>query len=266
MKCKFYKLQALGNDYVYFENFSEEIPIEKIIKKTPQISERRFGVGSDGLILVLRSDKADAKMRIFNLDGSEAEMCGNGLRSSIRLINILSLVDKKKLQVETLAGMMEGEVLENNQVRVKLAFPPRISESSEKVQTKEREFDFWRVDVGNPHAVIEVDQVADFPVQKYGQPIENDLNLFPQRTNVEFIEHLRDGEINMRVWERGSGETLACGTGAAASAAVHRKLKGGSVDQVLVHLKGGDLNFAWQRGEFFMEGPAELAFVGEIDL
>ena len=266
MKYRFHKLQALGNDYVYFENFSQELPIEKIIEKTPQISERRFGVGSDGVILVLQSNEADAQMRIFNADGSEAEMCGNGLRSSIRLLKALSLVKKDKLKVDTLSGIMEGEVRENGQIKVKLAFPPRVEAKTEKANSEDEEFDFFRVDVGNPHAVIEVEKTQNFPVEKYGRPIENNLSLFPERTNVEFIEHLKEGEINMRVWERGSGETLACGTGAAASAAVHRKIKGENIDHVLVHLRGGDLSFSWKGEEFFMEGPAEFAFSGEVEI
>jgi len=265
MKTKFYKLTALGNDYVYFENFSQNLDINKIIKKTDFISNRRFGIGGDGTILVLKSDSYDAKMRIFNADKSEAEMCGNGLRSVIKLLNILN-PQKKIFSVETMAGIMKGEIKEKGIIKIKLASEPNISDKIEKVFSVDKEFDFYRANIGNPHAIIFVNNVQNFDVQKYGKPIENNLKLFKNRTNIEFIKEIEKGIVEMRVWERGSRETLACGTGAACVAGVYKKVCAKNLNKIKIRLLGGDLDFEWKDEKFFMYGSANYVFEGVIDI
>lgn len=264
MNLEFHKLTGTGNDYVYFVGLNAMLPEKDIISKVSAISDRRFGVGGDGVILILPSDKADVKLRIFNIDGSEAEICGNGVRSVMRLLNTFD-PNKKQFSVETKAGTVTGEIFEND-IRVKMFSPPQVNPTPEHVESNGQQFTFHRVNVGNPHAVIKILGVKDFHVQKYGQPIENNLKLFPERTNVEFYEEVASGEVRMRVWERGSGETLACGTGAAAAAAVYRFAHDNQFNDVTVDLLGGKLNFKWIDGDFYMTGSTKYLFSGKLDL
>jgi len=266
---KFYKMHGLGNDYAYFDCISEKLDVNKIISKTVKLSDRHFGIGSDGAILLLPSDKADIRMRMFNsFDGSEAEMCGNGLRCTSRLAYKLGIVGKK-FKVETIPGIFEVEIIEDalNSVKIKMAFPPKVNAEMEEVKSADRGFNFYRVSVGNPHAVIHInDAVKDFDVEKYGKPVENNLGLFPERTNTEFYEVEAEDILNMRVWERGSGETLACGTGACATAAAYRHSIGNSINKVTVKMRGGPLTLMWEGGDFYMQGGTSFVYTGEIDL
>ncbi|MFH1654525.1 MAG: diaminopimelate epimerase [Pseudomonadota bacterium] len=264
MNIEFHKLTGIGNDYVYFEGLKTKLPEAEIISKVSVISDRRFGIGGDGVILVLPSKKADARMRIFNMDGSEAEICGNGVRSVMRLLNTLD-PKKNKISVETNAGIVTGEIL-GDDIRAKLFSPPQINSTNENIESNGQSFTFHRVNVGNPHAVIKILDIKNFNVRKYGEPIENNLKLFPERTNVEFYEEVAAGEIRMRVWERGSGETLACGTGAAAAAAVYRFTNNNRFNDVKVDLLGGRLIFNWTDSDFYMTGPAKYLFSGKLDL
>ncbi len=226
---KFTKMHGLGNDYVYIDAIHQLIENEKGLAKF--VSDRHFGIGSDGLILICKSDNADFKMRMFNSDGSEAEMCGNGIRCVGKFVYDKGLTDKTEVTIETLAGIKtlqlnakEGKV---ETVRVDMGEPILAPEKipvmaieepvkSLKVRGMGQEFLLTCVSVGNPHAVTVVEDVKNFDVEKYGKILEV-ASVFPNKTNVEFIEIVDKQHIKMRVWERGSGETLACGTGACAS-------------------------------------------------
>jgi len=263
MKIPFTKMTGIGNDYVYIDAITHSIPKDEIIKIIPAVSERRFGIGSDGVIFIMPSSKADARMEMYNADASRAEMCGNGLRCVIQYC-LDRLFDKKEVIIETDAGLAKGWQTENHDVCVEMFGEAKISEKTESVTSCNQKFSFTRVDVGNPHAVIEHKDIQDIPLAQWGPPIENNLELFPKRTNTEFFEEIEPGHVSMRVWERGSGETWACGTGAAAVASVYRKKTGCS--RVRVTLLGGDLVFDWKDGKFFMTGPATFVADGTFDL
>ncbi|MDD4520129.1 MAG: diaminopimelate epimerase [Alphaproteobacteria bacterium] len=261
---KFYKMHGAGNDYVYIDGVSEKIDFEKCVSKVKVLSARRFGIGSDGVIFLLPSQKADLRMRMYNgEDGTEAEMCGNGIRCVMKLAFLLGLLPRKAV-IETLPGLIEGEVLDDENVKVKMFFPPKVSLEKEHVSSADKEFSFTRVNIGNPHAVIKEENISSFEVEKYGRPIENNLSLFPERTNVEFYEMLSKNKARMRVWERGSGETWACGTGASATAGVIHQETG--LDEIEVEMRGGTLSFFFDGDDFYMQGPAKLVYVGEVDL
>lgn len=241
-----------------------------------RICDRRFGVGSDGLIFLLPSDVADIKMRMFNPDGSEAEMCGNGIRCLARLAYEEGLVQRTVIRVETLAGIVVPElILEGDKVsrvRVDMGEPkllrseiPMLGEGEKALETPlEVEGEIWEatcLSMGNPHCVIFVPRIEEAPVSKLGPKLEHHP-LFPQRTNVEFIQIQNPREIKMRVWERGAGETLACGSGACA-AAVASALTGRTEREVVVHLPAGDLHIDWAaNNHVFMSGPATRVFEG----
>jgi len=274
---KFTKMHGAGNDYVYVDGFSENIADP--VKLARAVSDRHFGIGGDGLILILPSDRADVRMRIFNADGSEAEMCGNGLRCVAKYAHDHGLVQGRSLTVETGAGLLPVEMFINaagwvDRVRVNMGRPrltraeiPMTGSADERVidfglTVLDRTFRISCVSMGNPHCVIFVDDVNAFPVATYGPAIENHP-LFPRRTNVEFVEVLSAQEVRQRTWERGAGETLACGTGASA-VTVAGLLTGRTGKQLLNHLPGGDLEMAWDgAGEVFMTGPAIEVFTGE---
>lgn len=227
---KFVKMQGLGNDYVYIDAIHQTIENESSLAQF--VSNRHFGIGSDGLILIRESKVADFKMRMFNSDGSEAEMCGNGIRCVGKFVYDKGLTDKTTVTIETLAGIKTLKLnVENGQVqtvRVDMGEPilapekiPVIAKEEPvknlKVKVASKEFNFTCVSMGNPHAITVVDNVKNFEVEKYGKILEVEP-VFPQKINVEFVQ-IQDREtIKMRVWERGSGETLACGTGACATA------------------------------------------------
>lgn len=276
----FTKMHGAGNDYIYIDNRENLVknPNELAIK----LSNRNFGIGGDGIILILNSKKADFKMRIFNADGSEAEMCGNGIRCFSKFVYDQKLTDKKILTIETLAGIMTLNLnIKNNLVStviVDMGEPillrdqiPMIGETGTVINEDlslddGTTFQITTVSMGNPHAVIFVEDVANFPVSKYGPMIENH-NLFPNRTNVEFVEIIDRNKVIQRTWERGSGETLACGTGASAVtvAAILNKL---TERKITVELKGGELSTEWKIDDnhLYLDGPATTVFQGKIDL
>jgi diaminopimelate epimerase len=274
----FNKMEGLGNDFIVTHDLDEK----EILRFKDQffaLCDRRKGIGADGIIFVLPSDKCDFKMRIFNSDGSEPEMCGNGIRCFALYINLLKLSSLKKLSVETLAGVITTEILDDKKIIVNMGKPvlnaPEIpvAQTAGRVLMKElnidgRSFKINAVSMGNPHAVIYAgDEITDELVLGYGSKIEKHP-FFPAKTNVEFIKILSPGEIQMRVWERGCGETLACGTGACASA-VSGIVNGLHDKSVVVHLPGGDLNVSWNGSEddsVFMTGPARSVFQGSVEI
>ena len=276
---KFTKMQGLGNDYVYV-NCMEQM-VEDAAETARRVSDRHFGIGSDGLILICPSDKADFEMRMYNADGSRGEMCGNGIRCVGKYVYDYGLTDKTSLFVETLGGIKHLflEVEGGKVSLVKVDMGPAILEPEkipvtaegsrvvdEPLQVDGKTFRMTCVSMGNPHAVIYVDDVQGMDLEKTGPSFENHER-FPNRINTEFAHVLDRNTVEMRVWERGSGETLACGTGACA-VAVASILNGYTEDQVTVRLLGGDLKIEWDReaNKVYMTGPAEVVFDGEIRL
>ena len=274
---KFTKMQGLGNDYVYVDCFKEKIdsPSELAVK----ISDRHFGVGSDGLIMINPSDKADFEMEMYNADGSRGEMCGNGIRCVAKYVYDYGLTDKTRISVETLGGIKYLDLtVENGKVtlvKVDMGQPKLSPEKIPVIADGEQVIDepilvdgegyrMTCVSMGNPHAVIFVDEdVKNLPLEITGPKFENHER-FPNRINTEFVRVLDRNTVEMRVWERGSGETLACGTGACA-VAVACVLNGLTEEDVTVKLLGGDLQIKWDRenDRVYMTGPAEVVFDGE---
>jgi diaminopimelate epimerase len=275
---KFTKMHGLGNDYVYVNCLEEKVTNPSEVSK--RVSDRHFGIGSDGLILICPSEKADFKMEMYNADGSQAEMCGNGIRCVGKYVYDYGLTEKESISVETLAGIKYLDfVIEDGKVAlvtVDMGAPELTAEKvpvlCEKEQAVEepitaagKEWKMTCVSMGNPHCVVFIDEpVKEFPLEEVGPAFENHLR-FPKRVNTEFIEVLDRKTVNMRVWERGSGETMACGTGACASA-VAAALCGYTEDEITLHLLGGDLKVRWDRekNRVFMTGPATVVFDGEI--
>lgn len=276
---KFTKMHGCGNDYVYVNLFEEKIPDPAAL--SIQISDRHFGIGSDGLITIGPSEIADFRMRIYNADGSEAEMCGNGIRCVAKYVYDHGLTDQTEISVESGAGIKYLTLYVENgkvaQVRVDMGEPilkpeeiPVIAEGekvvAEPIEVCGKEWKMTCVSMGNPHAVVFVDDVADFELEKYGPHFENHPR-FPKRTNTEFVQLVSREEAIMRVWERGSAETWACGTGTCATV-MACILNGYTDHKVLVHLRGGDLTIEYdeKNNHVFMTGPATEVFHGEIDL
>lgn len=276
---KFTKMQGLGNDYVYV-NCMEQM-VEDAAETARRVSDRHFGIGSDGLILICPSDKADFEMRMYNADGSRGGMCGNGIRCVGKYVYDYGLTDKTSLSVETLGGIkhlfLEVEGGKVSLVKVDMGSailePEKIPVTAEGSRVVDeplcvdgKTFRMTCVSMGNPHAVIYVDDVQGMDLEKTGPSFENHER-FPNRINTEFAHVLDRNTVEMRVWERGSGETLACGTGACA-VAVASILNGYTEDQVTVRLLGGDLKIEWDRetNKVYMTGPAEVVFDGEIRL
>ncbi len=277
---KFTKMHGAGNDYVYVNCFEEKVenPAEIAIK----VSNRNFGIGSDGLILIMPSEKADVRMRMFNSDGSESEMCGNGIRCVAKYAYDHGIVKKSEITAETGAGILTLQLFpdkENKIERVRVNMgSPRLSREeipmngfavdkvvAESLTVLDKSFSITCVSMGNPHCIIFVDDVENFPVALYGPLIENH-QLFPRRTNVEFVQILSRSEVKQRTWERGAGETLACGTGASA-VCVAGVLNNLTDRKILNHLVGGDLELEWpENGPVFMTGPATEVFSGVIIL
>lgn len=274
---KFTKMQGIGNDYVYVNCLQETIENPSELAK--KISDRHYGVGSDGLIMINPSDKADFEMEMYNADGSRGEMCGNGIRCVAKYVYDYGLTDKTSISVETLAGIKyldltveDGKVV---LVKVDMGKPmlrpeevPVVSEKEEVIDepitVDGQEYRMTCVSMGNPHAVVFIDQdVKEFPLETVGVKFENHER-FPKRVNTEFVNVLDRHTAQMRVWERGSGETLACGTGACA-VAIACALNGLTEDEVTVKLLGGDLQIKWDREKntVYMTGPAEVVFDGE---
>lgn len=274
---KFTKMHGAGNDYIYITDFKEQIKTPS--KLAVEISDRNFGAGSDGLILILKSNKADFRMRMFNSDGSESEMCGNGIRCLAKYVYDHKLTDKNSIDVETGGGVKHLELkLKNNlveSVKVDMGEPvlqreriPMIGEPGMVINENLHlpdgvTFSITSLSMGNPHVVIFVEDAENFPVAKYG-PIIETLNLFPNRTNVEFVQVVNSKEVIQRTWERGAGETMACGTGASA-VTVACVLTKQTDRKITIHLKGGDLKTEWneKNNHVFLTGPAVEVYKGE---
>ena len=275
---KFTKMQGCGNDYVYVNCFEETVrhPEELAVR----LSNRHFGIGSDGLILICPSDKADFRMAMYNMDGSEGKMCGNGVRCIAKYVYDHHLTDKTQITLETLAGIKHLDLsVENGKVMnvtVDMGqpvfkgsqIPVRIDKDmivNEPITTDGMLWHMTCVSMGNPHAVVFVEDTQHMDLNAIGPAFEKHP-LFPEQVNTEFVQVLDRKNINMRVWERGSGETLACGTGACASV-VACVLNDKTDDAVCVHLLGGDLFIKYDREKntVFMTGPAVEVFNGEIE-
>ena len=277
----FTKMTGLGNDYIYID-CTDGTKIKNIKELTQKLSDRHFGIGSDGLILIYNSDNdnADYKMRIFNSDGSEAEMCGNGIRCVAKLIHDKSLSKKDKISIETLSGIKKVKLLEDengkcNEVIVDMGepmfqdknIPYNVYEPFNKdldIDVNKEKMRFTVVSMGNPHAITFVENIDDLNIEKYGPIIEKNP-IFPNKTNVEFVEILDKNNIKVRVWERGVGETFACGTGACA-AVVASGLNGYTGENVTVDLPGGKLQIEWGKdNHIYMQGTATKVFDGTIN-
>ena len=278
MKFNFTKMHGIGNDYVYVNCMDREL--EKPEEISIAVSPRRFSVGSDGLIMICSSDKADAKMRIFNADGSEAKMCGNGIRCVGKFLYDKGIVDKTEITVDTLSGVKKLKLNvkdgKDDTVCVDMGKailePEKIPVKADKIMINEpvtvagKEYKLTAVSMGNPHAVCFVDDVDSLDLEKIGPDFEN-LSIFPDRVNTEFVRVIDDKTLQMRVWERGSGETFACGTGTCATvvAACLNGICKKDTD-VTVHLIGGDLIIRYcSDGTVFMTGKAETAYEGVFE-
>lgn len=277
---KFTKMQGAGNDYIYVNCLEEEILHPEEVSKF--ISDRHFGIGGDGLILIKPSKRADFEMAMYNADGSRGEMCGNGIRCVAKYVFDYGLTDKQQISVDTLAGIKYLDLaVENGKVsRVKVdmgapcltAAQIPVTADAEQVihapiEAGGKTYDMTAVSMGNPHCVIFLEEdVRKLNLEAIGPSFENHPR-FPKRINTEFVNVLDDSTLRMRVWERGSGETLACGTGACA-VAVAAVLNGKAKNEVTVQLIGGELQIAWAGGDapVYMTGPAVKVFDGEIEL
>ena len=277
---KFTKMQGIGNDYVYVNCFEESVADPERVSEI--ISDRHFGIGADGLVLIMPSDKADFRMRMFNADGSEGNMCGNATRCIGKFVYDNHLTDKTNITLETRSGIKKLTLYpENGKVKTVLVdmgkavlkpadIPMNVSGDTfinKPITVDGKEVFITAVSMGNPHAVTYVDDVDSLELEKIGPSFENHP-LFPERVNTEFIKILDESTMQMRVWERGSGETWACGTGACAATAAsvlngyfpHDK-------EITVKLRGGDLFITYKSdGTVLMRGPAETVFTGEIDV
>ncbi len=276
---KFTKMHGAGNDYIYINCIEETVKNPE--KLAIKVSDRHFGIGSDGLILISPSDKADFKMNIYNADGSEGMMCGNGIRCVSKYVYDNGMTDKDEISVETRSGIKLIKMnVENGKVvsaRVNMGEP--ILEA-EKIPTKfdgenvirqkltidEKEYEVTCVSMGNPHCIVYVDDVKNIDIEKIGPKFENN-EMFPERINTEFVHVVSDTELDMRVWERGSGETLACGTGSCA-VTVASVLCGYCKrnTEIKINLLGGTLTDIWtDGGDVYMTGPAATVCTGEIE-
>ena len=280
MNMKFTKMHGCGNDYVYVDCTNEMIENPSEVSK--YVSDRHFGIGSDGLILICSSETADFRMAMYNADGSEGAMCGNGIRCVAKYVYDKGLTDKKNISIETKSGIKELELtVEDGKVslvKVNMGAPILkakdipVDVDTEKcidsdINVDGKDYKITCVSMGNPHAVTFIDEdVKTFPIEKIGPKFENHP-MIPDRVNTEFVQVLNRHEVNMRVWERGSGETLACGTGTCATV-VACVLNGLTDDEVTVHLLGGDLFIKYDRENdtVWMTGPAVIAFEGTIEL
>jgi diaminopimelate epimerase len=281
-KLKFTKMHGLGNNYIYVNMFEETIAEADLADLAVAVSNPYTGIGSDGMILICPSEKAPVKMRIFNNDGSEAKNCGNGLRCVAKYAYENSIVNEEEFTIETLGGFVTAKVSLNDQNHVSLVtvnmgnpilYPEQIPVKgfsgkdhviNERVTFSDHTMYMTAVSMGNPHAIFFVEDINEAPLHSLGPVIEKDA-MFPDWVNAEFVESISENEMHFRVWERGSGITQACGTGACA-AAVAAILNGKSEKNtdITVHLAGGDLIINWQNdGDVLMTGPAEVICTGE---
>ncbi|MFD2705422.1 diaminopimelate epimerase [Salibacterium lacus] len=281
---KFTKMHGLGNSYVYVDGFEEVVEEAGLSALARDVSDKNTGIGSDGLILIGPSDTADIKMRVFNADGSEAKNCGNGIRCAVKLAYENGRVFSPRIEVETLGGIMKAVLNEGDtgkkraDVTVDMGGPhlrkqdvPMIIAGDPASDTVEEPFEIsgstlllTTLSMGNPHAVLFVEDLEKAPVAEIGPLLENH-SMFPERANIEFVEMVNGREMNFRVWERGSGITQACGTGACAAvtaACLTGRSRQG--EELLVHLEGGDLRITWDHeGHVWMKGPAETICHGD---
>ncbi len=280
---KFTKMQGCGNDYVYVDGAKEQIPAEKKPELVRRLSDRHFGIGGDGVIFINPSAEADFEMEMYNMDGSRSEMCGNGIRCVAKFVYDKGLTDKERVSIISGGKIKYIDLnIENGKVStvkvnmgepiLKAADVPVITENpeghviAEKIEVDGDIYEMTCVSMGNPHAVVFVDDVANLEIEKIGPLFENHVR-FPRRTNTEFVKVIDRKNVEMRVWERGTGETLACGTGTCATV-VACVLNGLTEDEVTVKLLGGSLKIKWDREEnlVYMTGPAVTVFEGEIEI
>ncbi|MBQ8041158.1 MAG: diaminopimelate epimerase [Lachnospiraceae bacterium] len=276
---KFAKMQGCGNDYVYINGFEEKIDPDKKPELVRKLSERHFGIGSDGVIFINPSDIADFEMEMYNADGSRSEMCGNGIRCVAKYVYDKKMIDKEKFNIESFRKIKYITIIEENKkaklIKVGMGNPELSTEKipaiydSDTIIAKPIEIDseMWEgtcVSMGNPHVVLFVDDVQGMDLETIGPKFENHP-MFPNRANAEFVKVIDKETVEMRVWERGTGETLACGTGCCATA-VACTLNGKTGNKVLVKVLGGEILVEWDRetNEVYMTGPGEFVFEGEI--
>ena len=276
---KFTKMHGIGNDYVYVNCFEETV--EKPSEGSKKVSDRHCGIGSDGLILIKPSEKADFEMEMYNADGSQGAMCGNGIRCVAKYVYDYGLTDKTNISVDTKSGIKYLDLTVTNGkvalVKVNMGQPelnaekiPMIYKKQQVIQqplaVKDNIYEVTAVSMGNPHVIVYMDQIRDLAIEKIGPDFEKHP-AFPEGVNTEFVHVIDRKTVEMRVWERGSGETLACGTGACA-VAVACVLNGYTEEEVTVRLLGGELKIFWNRKEnlVYMTGPAEVVFDGTINL
>jgi diaminopimelate epimerase len=273
MKLKFTKMHGLGNDFIVVNCLEENCP--DLAEYAAKLCDRRFGIGCDQLLVIHPSQRADFKMEIYNNDGGQVEMCGNGIRCVAKYLVDSGATAKGELAIETLAGIIRPRLVDDL-VEVDMGEPildgkqiPSTMEGKildRSIEVQGKEIQVTCVSMGNPHCVIFVDDVEAAPVDTLGPVLEKDAR-FPKRTNVEFIQVLSPSELKMRVWERGAGETLACGTGACGSL-VAAVLTGRAQREATLHLKGGDLKVRWseKNNRVYMTGPGQEVFTGVIEI
>ncbi|MCD8037946.1 MAG: diaminopimelate epimerase [Lachnospiraceae bacterium] len=285
MKLKFTKMHGCGNDYIYINGICEHVEEDKKPELVRRLSDRHFGIGGDGVIFINKGTKAEFEMEMYNADGSRAQMCGNGIRCVAKYVYDNGLTDKRSITVESFGSVKYLELSVNDRnkaesVRVKMGAPilkaadvPVISKNEqvidEEIEVRGRAYKMTCVSMGNPHAVVfinDIDDMKDFDIEAVGKYFENHER-FPERINTEFVRVIDRNNVQMRVWERGTGETLACGTGSCA-AAVACVLNGHTDRLVNVHLLGGAVTCEWDRENnlVYMTGPAATVFDGEIEL
>ena len=279
MKIKFTKMHGCGNDYVYINGFSEKMNCEDKPGFVKKVSDRHFGIGSDGVIFINPSDIADFEMEMYNADGTRAEMCGNGIRSVAKYVYDRHLTDKEEMTIESMGKVKYITVFPENGkaklIKVDMGEPilkacdiPVVSNEekviNELIFIDDKEYKMTCVSMGNPHAVVFLDP-DPLKIEEIGPKFENHVR-FPERINTEFVKIIDRKNVKMRVWERGTGETLACGTGCCATT-VACILNGLTDDEITVHVRGGDINVKWDKetNHVFMTGPAEFVFDGETD-
>ena len=278
---RFTKMHGCGNDYIYVNGFEEKVEQSKKPELVKKLSDRHFGIGGDGVIFINPSEEADFEMEMYNADGSRAEMCGNGIRSVGKFVYDKGLTDKTEISVISFGKIKYLTLYTENgkvsTVRVNMGTPeltaaeiPVISENEqvldEEIEVKGQTYKMTCVSMGNPHAVVFIDDVKNLEIEQIGPFFENHQR-FPKRTNTEFVQLVDRNHVKMRVWERGTGETLACGTGCCATA-VACVLNGFTENKVTVELLGGELFIEWDREEnvIFMTGPAQTVFEGEVEV
>lgn len=280
MKIEFTKMQGCGNDYVYIDGATQKIPQERKPDFVRKMSDRHFGIGGDGVIFINPSDEADFEMEMYNADGSRAQMCGNGIRCVAKFVYDKHLTDQTEITVVSAGSVKKLKLYVTDgrveRVRVNMGCPilkaseiPVLSDEEQvlnwPVFVADRQWKMSCVSMGNPHAVVLAEDVASLPLTEIGPKFENH-SMFPERVNTEFIRILDRNTIELRVWERGSGETLACGTGCCAAVAAC-VLNGLTERSVAVRVLGGELQIEWDEntGEIFMTGPAETVFEGQVE-